>query len=105
MGKQVDAGIGALTLLAGAVAGEAGVPFFSASASGFIEMIVGDGGASRVRDRVVMVSPPDRGGHEAILEVHTREIPLAEDVNLAQVARTTSNRWPTSRAGRSPGGG
>ncbi|MDQ1048887.1 ATP-dependent Zn protease [Streptomyces sp. V4I2] len=40
-------------------------------------------------DRVVMVSPPDRGGREAILEIHTREIPLAEDVDLAQVARTT----------------
>jgi len=156
------------TLLARAVAGEAGVPFFSASASEFIEMIVGVG-ASRVRelfaearkvapsiifideidtigrargggaamgghdereqtlnqiltemdgfsgsegviviaatnradildpaltrpgrfDRVVSVSPPDRGGREAILRIHTREIPLAEDVDLAQVARTT----------------
>ena len=156
------------TLLARAVAGEAGVPFFSASASEFIEMIVGVG-ASRVRelfaearkvapsiifideidtigrargggsgmgghdereqtlnqiltemdgfsgsegviviaatnradvldpaltrpgrfDRVVMVSPPDRGGREAILAIHTREIPLAEGVDLAQVARTT----------------
>ncbi|MBK3575415.1 ATP-dependent zinc metalloprotease FtsH [Streptomyces sp. MBT65] len=156
------------TLLARAVAGEAGVPFFSASASEFIEMIVGVG-ASRVRelfaearkvapsiifideidtigrargggsgmgghdereqtlnqiltemdgfsgsegviviaatnradvldpaltrpgrfDRVVVVSPPDRGGRKAILEIHTREIPLAHDVNLAQVARTT----------------
>ncbi len=37
------------TLLARAVAGEAGVPFFSMSASEFIEMIVGVG-ASRVRD-------------------------------------------------------
>ena len=37
------------TLLARAVAGEAGVPFFSASASEFIEAIVGIG-ASRVRD-------------------------------------------------------
>jgi cell division protease FtsH len=37
------------TLLARAVAGEAGVPFFAASASEFIEMIVGVG-ASRVRD-------------------------------------------------------
>src|SRR3954470_7414408 len=37
------------TLLARAVAGEAGVPFFSASASEFVEMIVGVG-ASRVRD-------------------------------------------------------
>jgi len=156
------------TLLARAVAGEAGVPFFSASASEFIEMIVGVG-ASRVRelfaearkvapsiifideidtigraraggsgmgghdereqtlnqiltemdgfsgsegvivlaatnradildpaltrpgrfDRVVSVSPPDRGGREAILEIHTRQIPLAPDVDLAQVARTT----------------
>ncbi|WP_416979453.1 ATP-dependent zinc metalloprotease FtsH [Streptomyces sp. T028] len=156
------------TLLARAVAGEAGVPFFSASASEFIEMIVGVG-ASRVRelfgearkvapsiifideidtigrvrgggasvsghdereqtlnqiltemdgfsgsegviviaatnradildpaltrpgrfDRVVNVSPPDRGGREAILRIHTRDIPLAPDVDLTQVARTT----------------
>ncbi|AVH56253.1 MULTISPECIES: ATP-dependent zinc metalloprotease FtsH [Streptomyces] len=156
------------TLLARAVAGEAGVPFFSASASEFIEMIVGVG-ASRVRelfaearkvapsiifideidtigrargggaamgghdereqtlnqiltemdgfsgeegviviaatnradvldpaltrpgrfDRIVNVSPPDRGGREAILQIHTRDIPLAPDVDLAQVARTT----------------
>ncbi|MFJ8110858.1 ATP-dependent zinc metalloprotease FtsH [Streptomyces sp. NPDC096132] len=156
------------TLLARAVAGEAGVPFFSASASEFIEMIVGVG-ASRVRelfaearkvapsiifideidtigrvrsggasvsghdereqtlnqiltemdgfsgsegviviaatnradildpaltrpgrfDRVVNVSPPDRGGREAILRIHTRQIPLAQDVDLTQVARTT----------------
>ncbi|MFH9404826.1 ATP-dependent zinc metalloprotease FtsH [Streptomyces sp. NPDC017638] len=156
------------TLLARAVAGEAGVPFFSASASEFIEMIVGVG-ASRVRelfaearkvapsiifideidtigrargggasmgghdereqtlnqiltemdgfsgsegvivvaatnradildpaltrpgrfDRVVQVSPPDRGGREAILRIHTRGIPLADDVDLGQVARTT----------------
>ncbi|WP_245239360.1 ATP-dependent zinc metalloprotease FtsH [Streptomyces sp. MZ04] len=156
------------TLLARAVAGEAGVPFFSASASEFIEMIVGVG-ASRVRelfaearkvapsiifideidtigrargggsgmgghdereqtlnqiltemdgfsgsegvivlaatnradildpaltrpgrfDRVVTVSPPDRGGREAILKIHTRDIPMADDTDLAQVARTT----------------
>ncbi|WP_031074681.1 ATP-dependent zinc metalloprotease FtsH [Streptomyces sp. NRRL S-118] len=156
------------TLLARAVAGEADVPFFSASASEFIEMIVGVG-ASRVRelfnearkvapaiifideidtigrargggaavgghdereqtlnqiltemdgfsgsegviviaatnradvldpaltrpgrfDRIVHVSPPDRGGREAILRIHTRDIPLAGDVDLAQVARTT----------------
>jgi ATP-dependent 26S proteasome regulatory subunit len=37
------------TLLARAVAGEAGVPFFSLSASEFVEMFVGVG-ASRVRD-------------------------------------------------------
>ncbi|MFB8077577.1 MULTISPECIES: ATP-dependent zinc metalloprotease FtsH [unclassified Streptomyces] len=156
------------TLLARAVAGEAGVPFFSASASEFIEMIVGVG-ASRVRelfaearkvapaiifideidtigrargggsgmgghdereqtlnqiltemdgftgsegvivlaatnradvldpaltrpgrfDRIVHVNPPDRGGREAILRIHTRQIPLAKDVDLEHVARTT----------------
>ncbi|MYT23879.1 ATP-dependent zinc metalloprotease FtsH [Streptomyces sp. SID7760] len=156
------------TLLARAVAGEAGVPFFSASASEFIEMIVGVG-ASRVRelfsearkvapsivfideidtigrargggaamgghdereqtlnqiltemdgfsgsegvvvlaatnrpdvldpaltrpgrfDRTVSVAPPDRAGREAILRIHTRDIPLAADVDLDQVARTT----------------
>lgn len=156
------------TLLARAVAGEAGVPFFSASASEFIEMIVGVG-ASRVRelfsearkvapaivfideidtigrargggagmgghdereqtlnqiltemdgfsgsegvvvlaatnradvldpaltrpgrfDRTVVVAPPDRAGREAILRIHTRDIPLAEGVDLARVARTT----------------
>ncbi len=37
------------TLLAKAIAGEAGVPFFSISGSDFVEMFVG-GGASRVRD-------------------------------------------------------
>ncbi|MGV9313135.1 ATP-dependent zinc metalloprotease FtsH [Streptomyces sp. NPDC003691] len=156
------------TLLARAVAGEAGVPFFSASASEFIEMIVGVG-AGRVRelfsearkvapaivfideidtigrirgggaglgghdereqtlnqiltemdgftgsegvvvlaatnradvldpaltrpgrfDRVVQVSPPDRPGREAILRIHTREIPLAPDVDLARIAAAT----------------
>ncbi|WP_405805792.1 ATP-dependent zinc metalloprotease FtsH [Streptomyces sp. NBC_00210] len=154
------------TLLARAVAGEAGVPFFSASASEFIEMIVGVG-ASRVRelfaearkvapaiifideidtigrargaglgghdereqtlnqiltemdgfngsegvvvlaatnradildpaltrpgrfDRVVQVSPPDRDGREAILKIHTRAMPLAEDVDLGEIAGAT----------------
>ena len=37
------------TLLAKAIAGEAGVPFFSISGSDFVEMFVGVG-ASRVRD-------------------------------------------------------
>ncbi|MFD5796919.1 ATP-dependent zinc metalloprotease FtsH [Streptomyces diastatochromogenes] len=156
------------TLLARAVAGEAGVPFFSASASEFIEMIVGVG-ASRVRelfaearkvapsiifideidtigrvrgagasvsghdereqtlnqiltemdgfsgsegviviaatnradildpaltrpgrfDRVVNVAPPDRIGRQAILRIHTRDIPLGSDVDLPQLARVT----------------
>jgi cell division protease FtsH len=39
------------TLLARAVAGEARVPFFSASATDFVELFVGEG-ASRVRDRL-----------------------------------------------------
>jgi cell division protease FtsH len=157
------------TLLARAVAGEAGVPFFSMSASEFVEMIVGVG-ASRARDlfaqakraapaivfideldaigrsraapgaglgghdereqtlnqiltemdgfdpstgvivvgatnrpevldpallrpgrfdRRISVQPPDRLGRELILKVHTREIPLADDVNLGRLAATT----------------
>ena len=39
------------TLLARAVAGEAGVPFFSLSGADFVEMFVGVG-ASRVRDLI-----------------------------------------------------
>jgi cell division protease FtsH len=156
------------TLLARAVAGEADVPFFSISASEFIEMVVGVG-ASRVRDlftqakaaapsiifideldaigrqrgggaslgghdereqtlnqiltemdgftgsegvivlastnrpdvldaallrpgrfdRRVTVNPPDVLGREKILEVHTRSVPLADDVDLKGIAATT----------------
>jgi cell division protease FtsH len=157
------------TLLARAVAGEAGVPFFSSSASEFIEAIVGVG-ASRVRDlfnqakeaapaiifideldaigrarggtqalggghdereqtlnqvltemdgfdpavgvivvaatnrpeildpallrpgrfdRRVAVQPPDAKGREMILRVHTRSVPLADDVDLEQLAQST----------------
>ena len=156
------------TLLAKAVAGEAGVPFFSISGSDFVEMFVGVG-ASRVPDlfedakknapcivfideidavarrrgtgmggghdereqtlnqllvemdgfgvnegiivmaatnrvdildpailrpgrfdRKVAVGRPDVKGREEILMVHSREKPLAEDVDLQRVARTTS---------------
>ena len=156
------------TLLAKAVAGEAGVPFFSISGSDFVEMFVGVG-ASRVRDlfeeakknapcivfideidavarrrgsgmggghdereqtlnqllvemdgfgvntgiivmaatnrvdildpailrpgrfdRKVMVDRPDVKGRREILQVHSKEKPLAEDVDLERVARTTS---------------
>ena len=45
------------TLLAKAIAGEAGVPFFSISGSEFVEMFVGVG-ASRVRDLFKKVLPP-----------------------------------------------
>jgi cell division protease FtsH len=156
------------TLLARAVAGEAGVPFFSMSASEFVEMIVGVG-ASRVRDlfaqakaaapsiifideidaigrsrgsgayggsndereqtlnqiltemdgfdvstgvivlaatnrpdvldsallrpgrfdRRVAVQAPDKDGRKQILEVHTRDVPLAPDVDLDALAATT----------------
>ncbi|MBY0539438.1 ATP-dependent zinc metalloprotease FtsH [Patescibacteria group bacterium] len=155
------------TLLGRAVAGEAGVPFFSISGSEFVEMFVGVG-ASRVRDlfhmakhaapaiifvdeidavgrvrgtgvgggndereqtlnqilvemdgfepnekvivmaatnrpdvldpallrpgrfdRRVMIDLPDRSDREAILKVHARKKPLAEDVNLLVIAERT----------------
>jgi cell division protease FtsH len=156
------------TLLARALAGEANVPFFSVSASEFIEMIVGVG-ASRVRDlfeqakaaapaiifideldaigrarggsnsigghdereqtlnqiltemdgftgaegvivlgatnrpeildsallrpgrfdRRLVISPPDQTGRRAILDVHVRDVPLADDVDLDVVAAST----------------
>lgn len=156
------------TLLARAVAGEAGVPFFSASATSFVELFVGVG-ASRVRDlfeqakknapcivfldeidaigrtrsgaaafasndereqtleellveldgfeqrdaivvlaatnradvldpallrpgrfdRQVTVDLPERRGREAILRIHARNVPLAPDVNLEDLARAT----------------
>ncbi len=156
------------TLLARAVAGEAGVPFFSVSATDFVELFVGVG-ASRVRDlfaqarkhapciifideidaigrtrsgagtiasnderehtleqllvemdgfepheaivvlaatnrpdvldpallrpgrfdRQVVVDRPERRGREAILRIHTRNVPLASDVNLEELARGT----------------
>ncbi|MDH6129191.1 ATP-dependent Zn protease [Kitasatospora sp. GP82] len=103
------------TLLARAVAGEADVPFFSASASEFIEMIVGVG-ASRAEvlvpallrpgrlDRRITASPPDRDGREAILKIHTRSVPLSPRSDLEQVtnmARGMAGRWGMSeRAGR-----
>ena len=156
------------TLLAKAVAGEAGVPFFTISGSDFVEMFVGVG-ASRVRDlfedakknapcivfideidavarrrgtgmggghdereqtlnqllvemdgfganegviliaatnrpdvldpalmrpgrfdRQVIVSYPDINGREAILKVHARKKPLAPDVKLKTIAKTTA---------------
>ena len=40
-------------------------------------------------DRRVGVSPPDRDGRKKILEVHTRSMPLADDVDLGVLASTT----------------
>ena len=40
-------------------------------------------------DRRVAVQPPDRAGREKILEVHTRSIPLAADVDLGAIAAST----------------
>jgi len=40
-------------------------------------------------DRRIVVNPPDVKGREGILEVHTTEIPLASDVNLPVIARST----------------
>jgi cell division protease FtsH len=41
-------------------------------------------------DRQILVGPPDLAGREEILRVHTRNKPLAEEVDLPQVARQTS---------------
>src|SRR6202020_3386797 len=40
-------------------------------------------------DRRVVVVPPDRAGREAILEVHTRSVPLDTDVDLGGIAAST----------------
>jgi cell division protease FtsH len=40
-------------------------------------------------DRRVAVQPPDRAGRQKILEVHTRSLPLADDVDLGTVASAT----------------
>jgi cell division protease FtsH len=40
-------------------------------------------------DRRVAVQPPDGQGREMILRVHTRSVPLADDVDLAQIAQST----------------
>ncbi len=41
-------------------------------------------------DRQVIVGPPDRAAREGVLLIHTREIRLAGDVDLAVVARSTT---------------
>ena len=41
-------------------------------------------------DRQIFVSPPDVGGRERILQVHSRNKPLADDVDLKLLSRQTS---------------
>lgn len=40
-------------------------------------------------DRRVVVNLPDKAGREAIFKVHTRKVPLADDVDLGEIAQTT----------------
>jgi len=40
-------------------------------------------------DRRVVVNPPDKKGREAIMKIHTRKVPLAEDVDLDDLAQVT----------------
>ena len=40
-------------------------------------------------DREIEIPPPDKRARKAILEVHTRNVPLAEDVNLEEIAELT----------------
>ena len=77
------------TLLARAVAGEAGVPFFSISGSDFVEMFVGVG-ASRVRDLF------DAGQEERPLPSSSsmKSTPWAASAAQAWAADTTSGSRP-----------
>jgi cell division protease FtsH len=80
------------TLLARAVAGEANVPFFSISASEFIEMIVGVG-ASRVRDR----SSKPRRSHPRSSSSMSSTPSDAPAVARSPWAVTTSGSRPSTR--------
>lgn len=40
-------------------------------------------------DRRVVVNLPDKNGREAIFKVHTRQVPLADDVDLGEIASVT----------------
>ena len=40
-------------------------------------------------DRRIAVQPPDKNGRAKILEIHTRSVPLAPDVDLEQIAAST----------------
>ncbi|GAA3118240.1 hypothetical protein GCM10020001_042760 [Nonomuraea salmonea] len=79
------------TLLARAVAGEAGVPFYSISGSDFVEMFVGVG-ASRVRDlfEQAKANAPPRSSSS------TRSTPSAATAAPAWAAVTTSASRPST---------
>ena len=89
------------TLLARAVAGEAGVPFFSMSASEFIEMIVGVG-ASRVRDlfaqakaaapAIIFIDELDAIGRSRAAAVHSAAAPTS----ASRRSTRSSPRWTAS---------
>ena len=42
-------------------------------------------------DRIIYVPPPDEEARYQILKIHTRRMPLAEDVDLRELARLTEN--------------
>ena len=44
-------------------------------------------------DRRVVVNPPDKDGRRKILEVHTRSVPLADDVDLDAHRRHDARAW------------
>ena len=50
-------------------------------------------------DRHVLVAPPDIAAREAILRVHTRGKPLADDIDLRQIARQTAGLTGADLAG------
>jgi hypothetical protein len=84
------------TLLARAVAGEADVPFFSMSASEFIEMVVGVG-ASRVRDlfeQAKKIAPPSGASAAA------RAGAWAATTSASRRSTRSSPRWTASAAPR-----
>ena len=92
------------TLIARAVAGEAGVPFFSVSASEFVEMFVGVG-ASRVRDLFDKAKQRTRRPSSSSMS----STPLGASDSPVWAARTTSasrrstsswSRWTASRRTR-----
>ncbi len=41
-------------------------------------------------EKLIYVPPPDEKGRLEILKIHTRSVPLAEDVNLAELAKITN---------------